>query len=67
MSVNGIVITKTVCECSQCGCDVYKCDNCEEFFIEGDFISCGDDDKHVCEQCYEDFGPKAINPEATNG
>ena len=61
MSVNGTVfISKIIC-CSQCKQEVYKCDNCEEFFEEGHFISCGDDDKHVCEQCYEDFSPKAIS------
>ena len=67
MSVNGTVEIKSVMNCSQCDEEVYVCENCDEYFREGDFISCGDDGKHICEQCYQDFGPKAINPEATNG
>lgn len=63
MSVNGTVKAISAFECSQCQEHVYKCDNCDEFFNEEDFISCGDDGKHICEQCYDDFGPKAINPE----
>ena len=63
MSVNGTVNKIEQLECSQCHTIVYKCDNCDEYFIEDDFISCGDDEKHICEQCYQDFGPKAINSE----
>ena len=60
MSVNGTVLKVIEIQCSQCHCEVYKCDNCDEYFEEENFISCGDDDKHICEQCYEDFGPKAV-------
>ena len=63
MSVNGTVRKTEYYECSQCHDPVYKCDNCDEYFSPDEFLSCGDDDKHICEQCYEDFGPKALNPE----
>ena len=65
MSVNGKANKVTILKCSQCCLDIILCDNCDEKFNEGDFVSCGDDDKHICEQCYEDFGPKAINEEQT--
>ena len=66
MSVNGTVRKTEYYECSQCHDPVYKCDNCDEYFSPDEFLSCGDDDKHICEQCYEDFGPKALN-ETING
>ena len=61
MSVNGKVNAIESMECSQCHEIVYRCKNCEEYFNDEDFISCGDDGEHICEACYEDFGPKAIN------
>ena len=61
MSVNGKANKVTILKCSQCCLDLIFCDNCEEQFNEEDFVSCGDDDKHICEQCYKDFSPKAIS------
>lgn len=59
MSVNGTVLTKLCC--SQCHDVILQCNSCKEYFSGLDFISCGDDGNHICEQCYEDFGPKAYS------
>lgn len=64
MSVNGSVKSCICFRCSQCEEEVYTCANCDEHFGDEDFISCGDDGKHICEQCYEDFGPKAYSEES---
>ena len=63
MSVNGTVkIVERMC-CSQCEEEIYECYNCDEYFSPGDFVSCGEDYHHVCEECYNSFLPKALNAE----
>jgi hypothetical protein len=61
MSVNGTVNKIYKFDCSQCHEEIYCCYNCNEPFQEDEFVSCGDDGNHICEQCYKDFGPKALN------
>jgi len=53
----GIARLKYQLECSECCCEIYTCDNCQEYFEEGETISCLDDYSlnHFCsEKCRQE-------------
>lgn len=45
---------QTTLECSECGYQVYQCNDCSEYFAPGDDIFCDEDrEKHYCLTCGE--------------
>ena len=59
--------------CSACDCDVYLCNECEDYIKEGDVIVCDEDSTyHAHESCYESktvkneshtTPPQVVNPD----
>ncbi len=38
--------------CDECLTELYQCDGCKDYFVEGQKIFCSDDnDYHYCENC----------------
>lgn len=48
-----IVIPSNYFKCKECDADIYICDECGEYFTDGQFIIC-EDGNHYCEECYND-------------
>ena len=48
-----VAINQTILKCSECGCEIYTCDGCKNYFRHGDIIHCTNDN-HLCESCREE-------------
>jgi hypothetical protein len=51
--VGTIARTREVVYCPRCDEDIFKCDECGEYFTEGERIYCNEQGTHLCSTCGE--------------